>query len=89
MEDWFGVEVTERTLRRWSARLLATDNLHKRQGRTIWRTDRHNGDVPREPVEPENADYIHYKSRQAELITEYYIWIDRISSLKSYIIYFL
>lgn len=71
MECWFGVKVTERTLRRWSARLLATDNLHKSEDRTIWRTDRHGGDVSREPVEPENADYIRYKSRKAELITEY------------------
>lgn len=71
MEDWFGVEVTERTLRRWSARLLATDNLHKSQDSTIWRTERHGGDVSREPVEPDNADYLRYKSRQAELITEY------------------
>lgn len=71
LEYWFGVKVTERTLRRWSARLLATDNLHKSEDRTIWRTIRHDADVSREPVEPDDPVYIHYKSRQAELITEY------------------
>lgn len=71
IEYWFGVEVTEKTLRNWASRLLATDNLHKSQDRTIWRTDRHNDIVTRDSVEPNNADYIHYKSRQAELITEY------------------
>ena len=71
IEYWFGVEVTEKTLRSWASRLLATDNLHKSEDRILWRTERHNGNISRDPVVPDDADYISYKSRQAELIAEY------------------
>lgn len=71
IKDWFGIKVDERTLRRWASKLLATDNLHKSEDRTIWRTIRHDADVSREPVEPDDPVYIRYKSRQTELITEY------------------
>lgn len=32
---------------------------------------RHGGDVSRNSVESDDADYLRYKSRQSELITEY------------------
>lgn len=34
---------------------------------SIW----HGGDVSRNSVESDDADYLRYKSRQSELITEY------------------
>lgn len=71
IEYEFGVKVTERTLRRWSSRLLATDNLHKSQDCTIWRTERYGEEVIRDSVDDNDADYIRYKSRKSELITEY------------------
>ncbi len=71
IEFWYGIKISERTLRRWSARLLATDSLHKGEDSTTWRTSRCNGEVSRELVDDNDADYIRYKSRRSALITEY------------------
>lgn len=75
VEIWqqFNVSVAESTLRRWASRLLAGDNIHKdKSERVYWRTKKFEGLSIREPIDANTDEaYIQYKSRQAELITEY------------------
>lgn len=74
-EIWqqFEVSIAESTLRRWASRLLEGDNLHKdKSTRIYWRTTKFEGLSIREPIDAEtDEDYIRYKTRRGELITEY------------------
>lgn len=75
VEIWqqFEISIAESTLRRWASRLLEGDNLHKdRTENVYWRTTKFQGLSIREPIDANTDEgYIQYKSRQAELITEY------------------
>lgn len=71
LDYWFGVKVTERTLRRWAVTLFKTDTIIKSKDGTIWRTISHHGEKKRDPIPADDPDYIRYKNRRSELMDEY------------------
>ncbi len=71
LEQWFGVKVTDRTLRSWTKTLCDTDNLHKSKEGDVWRTTSQHGSKQRELISDDDPEYIRYKDRRMELLEEY------------------
>ena len=70
--EQFDLDISDKTLRNWASTLLENDQLHKETTeRQYWRTSKCDGYTFREPISLDDPDYIHYKSRQKELIDEY------------------
>ena len=70
--EQFDLDISDKTLRNWASTLLENDQLHKETTeRQYWRTIKCDGHTFRVPISLDDPDYIHYKSRQKELIDEY------------------
>ena len=71
LQQRYNVNVTERTLRNWSAVLIRNEYLAKSEERTFWKTEMCGRDKLRTPVPEDDPRMAEYFLRKSELLREY------------------